>query len=169
MTEESAFLYKLARLLRCSWIAPKPMNDTSRFLSAGASRAVLISVHEDDSATLMEYLSPIIQASPFTVIESNRIMRLLEPDLCLVVLKTDVEEFKESALKMLARADALLIVDCGGPPPAWRESLGPALERIAQFTTRDPEQIPQGLIDLVKARIGITQGARESSRTLLSP
>jgi len=80
-------------------------------------------------------------------------MQFLQPDFCLVVLKTDIGEFKDSAREMLAKADAALIVDCGGSAPAWKGSLHGTLGRVAQFTTGDPRQIPRELIDLVKSRI----------------
>ena len=153
ITEESAFPYKLARLLHCGWIAPKPTSDTSRFLAAGSCRAILASFCEGDLASVMDHLSPIIRASPFIIIESNSIMQFLKPDFCLLVLKNDVPEFKDSARQMLEKADAALIIDCGEPAPAWKESVRDTLGRIAQFKTADPLQIPRGLIDLVKSRI----------------
>jgi len=153
VTEESVFPYKLARLLHCKWIAPKPTNDTLRFLAAGSARAILVSFYDDDLSSAMKYLSPIIRSSPFTIIESNSIMQFLKPDFCLVVLKTDVLEFKGSARQILGKADAALIVDCGEPAPAWKESVHNTLGRVVQFRTADPMQIPRELVDLVKSRI----------------
>jgi hypothetical protein len=159
--EESAFPYRFARWLHCGWVAPKPASDTSRFLAAGSSRAVLVSPREGDLSSAVEQLSPIIRASSFTIIESNSILRFLKPDFCLLVLKTDIEEFKDSAREMLARADAALIVDCGGSPPVWRELFRGEARGIAQFTTRDPHQIPRELVDIIKSRIGKSRSLSE--------
>lgn len=157
ITEESGFLYRLARLLHCGWIAPKPKNDTSRFLAAGSSRAIFVSFFQGGLDSAMDRLSPVIQASPFTIVESNSITRMLQPDFCLVVLKTDVEEFKDSAREMLKKADAALIVDCGKSDPHWMDNLRLNVPGIALFSTPDPLIVPVGLLDMVRKAIRVSR------------
>ncbi len=129
-------------------------SDTSRFLAAGASRSLWVRIGEDNADSILEKLIPIIQAGSFMIIESNYILKFLHPDLYVLVLRRDVEEFKHSAKETLRQADAAVLLNPNSNSPAWNGIAGDAFKNIPIFTATDPQNIPQGLIDFVQSRIG---------------
>jgi hypothetical protein len=50
----------------------------------------------------------IVESSENTIVESNSIMQFWKPDLYIVVLDFQTQDFKESALRYLDRADCLV-------------------------------------------------------------
>ncbi len=127
-------------------------SDTSRFLVAGASRAFWMRVVSGSPEDPLKPLQRLLDSSPFLIIESNWILRYLQPDLCLMVLRYDVGDFKESARQALGRANAIVAVNAGSSPPLWSSIAGIPAE-IPQFSTADPQILPAGLIDFVRLRL----------------
>lgn len=128
-------------------------SDTSRFLAAGASRSLWASIGADDADSVLRKLIAIIQTSPFVIIESNHILQFVHPDLYILALKWDVEEFKYSAKETVRHADALVLLNSDCSPPPWKGFLGEALENLPGFAMGDPQSIPKGLIDFVKSHL----------------
>jgi hypothetical protein len=126
-------------------------SDTSRFLAAGASRSLWLRIADDRSDTAQQLL-PILQSCPFVLLESNRIMRLIRPDLFIMVLRFDTVDFKDSARTCLRQADAVVAVNPDSASPPW-EGVSEALSKIPQFVTADPRVMPAGLIDFVRSRL----------------
>jgi molybdopterin-guanine dinucleotide biosynthesis protein len=82
--------------------------DTSRFLEAGARRAIWVETKEGRLAdALVTLASELAQADP-TVIESNAIVEFWRPDLFLMVLDSQKLDFKQSAREALDHADAFV-------------------------------------------------------------
>ncbi len=127
-------------------------SDSSRYLCAGASKSLWVRATEENYGAAVQQLLPIIQSDPFLIIESNRILDFIEPDLCIMVLKYDVEDFKDSARKMIAKADAAVAVNGDSLSPSW-EGISEALARIPIFTTPDPQALPKELINFVSLRL----------------
>ncbi len=128
-------------------------SDTSRFLAAGASRSLWVRVRENGLEAAMKKLQPILESSPFLIIESNSILRYIQPDIYVLVLRYDVEEFKDSARDTLGRAHALVAVNYNSASPAWKGVPPEALAGIPLFSTEDPARIPAGLLDLVRSHL----------------
>jgi hypothetical protein len=126
-------------------------SDTSRFLAAGASRSLWTRIQDDRSATAQQLL-PILQSCPFVLLESNRVLRLIRPDLFIMVLRFDTMDFKDSARACLRQADAVVAVNPDLAPPPW-EGISDTLSKIPQFITADPQVMPPGLIDFVQSRL----------------
>jgi hypothetical protein len=126
-------------------------SDTSRFLAAGASRSLWMRIKDDRSDTAQQLL-PILQSCPFVLLESNRILRLIRPDLFIMVLRFDTMDFKDSARTCLHQADAVVAVNPDLAPPPW-EGISETLSKIPQFITADPQVMPAGLIDFVQSRL----------------
>jgi hypothetical protein len=126
-------------------------SDTSRFLAAGASRSLWmwIDAHRSDTA---RQLLPILQSCPFVLLESNQILRLIRPDIFIMVLRFDTMDFKDSARACLRQADAVVAVNPDLAPPPW-EGIPDVLSKIPQFITPDPRVMPAGLIDFVQSRL----------------
>ncbi|MGH9521102.1 MAG: hypothetical protein ACRD3E_01070 [Terriglobales bacterium] len=84
-------------------------SDTSRFLLAGARKALWVRTQQGRLAEAMPAVRKRLHGN--VIIESNSIMKFLRPDLYLTVLDPAVADFKRSALDFLDRADAVLLHD----------------------------------------------------------
>ena len=127
-------------------------SDTSRYLAAGASRSLWMQIEDNPSQNAMRQLLPILRSSSFVMIESNQIVRLIQPDLFIMVLRYDIEEFKASARSALRQANAVVAVNPDFSPPPW-EGISEILSGIPQFVTSDPQMIPAGFVDFVRLRL----------------
>jgi hypothetical protein len=83
--------------------------DTSRFLSAGAKQVFWVRTRQGELAEAMPRVRKLISGAENTIIESNSILRFLQPDLSLAVLDPTIADFKPSALRYLDRTDALIL------------------------------------------------------------
>jgi hypothetical protein len=83
-------------------------SDTSRFLSAGAHRALWLRVRHGQLGEAFPLLQRAWSGDDWVMIESNSIMDFIKPSLYLVVLDGSQGDFKPSAHKFLGRADALI-------------------------------------------------------------
>ncbi|HEX8815054.1 MAG TPA: hypothetical protein VF753_06100 [Terriglobales bacterium] len=84
-------------------------SDTSRFLAAGAERAYLVVAEPDQMDEAMAAIRKVLADSKYAIVESNSIMRFLQPDLYLPVIDPTVEDFKASAKRFFDRADAVIM------------------------------------------------------------
>lgn len=86
-------------------------NDTARYLAAGAQRALMVTAEQEKFAQIVGRFLQTFQEEqprPNLIIESNRILRLLRPDLCLGVDGGSETERKPSFGIVMERADALV-------------------------------------------------------------
>ena len=109
-------------------------------------------IEDDRSDIAQQILLPIVQSSPFVLLESNRILRLIRPDLFIMVLRFDTRDFKDSARVWLPQANAVVAVNPDSVPPPW-EGISETLSKIPGFITADPRVMPAGLIDFVRCRL----------------
>lgn len=136
-------------------------SDTSRFIAAGARRALWLRTKQGRLAEAMPLVrkeleslrsAPEARVSPScAIIESNSLLGFLRPRLYLVVLDPTVEDFKESAARYLDRADAFVLraevaTDWGHLPPRMRKERPVFLQRLG-------EPLPAPLLDLVRERL----------------
>lgn len=130
-------------------------SDTSRFLLAGAARALWVRTEQGRLAEAMPALRQRVQRSPHLIVESNSVLKFLRPDLYLTVLDPATEDFKTSAQEFLDRASAVILHDdskCG--ESAWRSvSLGPVADRPIFRITPPPYVTPE-IIAFVRTHIG---------------
>ena len=131
----------------------KGESDSSRYLAAGASRSFWIRVKKEQAENAVRQILPILQFSPFVIVESNCILQYIQPDLYIMVLRSDVEDFKESARATIGKASAVVLVNCHSSPPAWESLVRKKTAGMPTFTTPDPAILPPGLIDLVRSKI----------------
>ena len=57
----------------------------------------------------MPFIRQLFVESENTIIESNGILRFLEPDVCAMVVDGAVPDFKPTALEFIGRADFLVV------------------------------------------------------------
>src|SRR5580658_1562052 len=85
-----------------------PSTDSGRFLAAGAVRAFLLQSASGELYAAMGVVRRAIAERENVIIESNSILRFLQPDVCAMVLDGSVADFKPSSLEFLDRADFLV-------------------------------------------------------------
>ena len=88
---------------------PTTGTDTSRFLAAGAKHVFWVRTRQGELAEAMPRVRKLIAESENTILESNSVLRFLQPDLSLTVLDPTIPDFKPSALRYLDRVDALIV------------------------------------------------------------
>jgi hypothetical protein len=84
-------------------------SDTSRFLVAGAKRALWVRTRQGRLGEAMPDIERKIAGAENVIMESNSVIRFLNPDLYLTVLDPEIEDFKDSAREFLGRADAVIL------------------------------------------------------------
>jgi hypothetical protein len=133
--------------------SPGNNSDSARYLAAGAARSFWIRVPEKRFDEAMPEIRAVLRSNPFAIIESNGILRYMRPDLCLMVLRNEVPDFKESAGETLRQADGVVVVGQGPASPDWKNKVDQSLAEVPVFITLDPQILPEGLADFVRARL----------------
>ena len=87
--------------------------DTSRYLAAGARRALWVRVRPGALTMAVPALRQAIARDAYVIVESNSILRFYQPNVYLTLLDPAQRDFKLSAQEFLPRADACLILEPG--------------------------------------------------------
>jgi hypothetical protein len=156
-------------------------SDSSRFVVAGAKRSFWVRTEQGRLAEAMPTLTRRLTESENAILESNSILKFIEPDLYVTVLDPDVEDFKASALAALGRADALIVHSPSAPadwpgrpspdghiPPHEAGHNGnsrwqmPALDRPV-FRVNPPQYVTEEIVDFVKAKLRLIPASQRMS------
>ncbi len=130
-------------------------SDTSRFLIAGAERALWVRTEQGRLAEAMPALRKRLEAADNVMVESNSVLKFMKPDLYLTVLDPSTEDFKNSAREFLDRAGAVILHEAAGT--AWNGvSLKPVAERPV-FRITPPYYVTAEMVEFVR---GVVAGAR---------
>jgi molybdopterin-guanine dinucleotide biosynthesis protein len=132
--------------------------DTARFLAAGAARSIWVRTRQGQLAAAMPRIRQLLASAENAVIESNSVLRFLQPDLSLSVLDPAVSDFKPSALRYLDRVDALIVPQGRWPEgalcaPAWQGVSLRLLEGRRRFGFQPPVYCSPELVAFIQARI----------------
>lgn len=132
--------------------------DSSRFLAAGAARSLWVRTRIGSLGEAMPRIREELAKSDNAILESNSILDFLEPDLYLTVLDREIADFKDSARRLLARADAVLWSSRGGPAPAAEL---PSLFNTGrpQFAVHPPDYMSEEVVAFVRSRVAATASA----------
>ena len=87
---------------------PSPLTQTGRYLEAGACRAFLCRTPDARLAGTAAFLLGLLAKGTSVIVESNRIVRLVRPEVLLFVVSPSVADWKASSEPCLTRADALV-------------------------------------------------------------
>jgi hypothetical protein len=140
-----------------------PESDTSRFLVAGALRALWVRTEQGRLAEAMPALRQRLDRSRNVIVESNSVLKFLRPDLYLTVLNPRTEDFKTSAREFLDRASAVILHDgsrSGGA--AWHGvSLKPVGERPV-FRINPPPYVTAEIVEFVRSSVALARTADSS-------
>ncbi len=129
---------------------PRGQADTSRFLAAGAERALWLRFEEPHFAAAYGSLRETLEGAGHVIIESNQALEFVNPAAYIMVLDSSKTDFKPSAQRFLHRADALVLVGSTLRADAWR-GIDPRLfERKPLFRApalgeASPESVCPGL------------------------
>jgi hypothetical protein len=133
-------------------------SDTSRFLVAGAPRALWVRTEQGRLAEAMPELRRRLDAAPNAILESNSVLKFLRPDLYLTVLDPATADFKNSAREFLDRADAVILHQ--QKVPAWEAvSLKPVKDRPV-FHITPPAYVSPEIVDFVRAKLLLVPSSR---------
>lgn len=126
-------------------------SDTSRFLVAGATRALWVRTEQGRLAEAMPALRHRIEGVRNVIVESNSVLKFLRPDLYLTVLDPATADFKNSAREFLDQASAVILHGgMSGESAAWQGvSLKPVAERPIFRITPPPYVTPE-IVEFVR-------------------
>jgi hypothetical protein len=130
-------------------------SDTSRFLVAGAVRALWVRTEQGRLADAIPTIRRKLAESENVILESNSILKFVRPDLYLTVLDPATADFKRSAQEFLDQADAVILhapkADSG--KTAWTGiSLKPVASRPI-FEIHPPEYVTPEIIEFVRNKV----------------
>lgn len=133
-------------------------SDTSRFLVAGAARALWVRTEQGRLAEAMPELRRRLAAAQNVIIESNSVLKFLRPDLYLTVLDPATADFKNSAREFLDQADAVILHNTN--ESAWQSvSLKPVANRPT-FTITPPPYVTNEIAGFVRTSLTALQPRR---------
>lgn len=127
-------------------------SDTSRFLVAGAARALWVRTEQGRLAEVMPTLRQRLEGAGNVIVESNSVLKFLRPDLYLTVLDPSTADFKNSAREFLDRADAVILHKTPRES-AWQDvSLKPVAARPL-FRITPPDYVTREIVDFVRSKL----------------
>jgi molybdopterin-guanine dinucleotide biosynthesis protein len=148
---------------------PTTGTDTSRYLAAGAARAFWVRTRQGQLTEAMPRIRQLLAAAENAMVESNSVLRFLQPDLSLSVLDPSVADFKPSALRYLDRADALILPAGAELSQGWEGVSAQLLARQRRFAFDPPTYCTPELIDFVAARVAAAQLIVEPAHSSSKP
>lgn len=143
-------------------------SDTSRLLSAGAKEVYWARTRVGQLQHAMPALRDTIARREFVIMESNSILRFLQPDVYLSLLRFDVGDFKLSSRIYLKRADAYIVVGPTPPQPSWVGVQTSLLNEKPLFHVNPPSYCSSEVLQFVWDRLGLSVGHTEGKNGSLS-
>lgn len=128
-------------------------SDTSRFLLAGAERALWVRTKQGFLAEAMPALRQRIAGAQNVILESNSVMKFLRPDLYLTVLDPNTPDFKDSAREFLDLADAVLLHQPSASSPQWERVPLKLVRQKPAFSAAPPQYVSDPLVAWVRQRL----------------
>lgn len=135
-------------------------SDTSRFLAAGAAESYWVRTPQGRLGEAMPEIREMIAGRPYVLMESNSVLRFLQPDLYVVVLDWDTADFKATARDHLDRADAFVLLEPRRSRPAWERVPLPLIDRRAVYRVRPPHYFPEELVPVLRSKLAEAPAAR---------
>jgi molybdopterin-guanine dinucleotide biosynthesis protein len=127
--------------------------DSSRYLAAGAERSFWVRTRQGQLSEAMPRVRALLADSENAIVESNSVLRFLQPDVLLSVLDPAVEDFKASALRYLDRVDALVVPAGAAFVEGWGGISRRTIERKPRFEFVAPEYCTAELAAFVEERL----------------
>ncbi len=119
--------------------------DTARYLAAGAEHSFWVRTRQGQLSQAMPRVRALLaeahHAGSDVMIESNSVLRFLQPDISLSVLDPARNDFKASALRYLDRVDALIVPAGAEFGEGWSGVSGPPASALARWGDVSPRII----------------------------
>ena len=128
--------------------------DSGRFLAAGARRSFWLRTPAGELLRAAATIRKILAQSGNVIMESNSVLELVQPDVCLMLLDFSCQDFKASSLRYLDRADAFLVIDRGINVPLWADISRGLWDGKPQFPVKPPRYVTTAVSEFVKSRLG---------------
>jgi molybdopterin-guanine dinucleotide biosynthesis protein len=129
-------------------------SDTSRFLAAGAARALWVRSKQGRLEEAMPAFQQRISGDANVIIESNSVMGFLQPDVYLTVLDFAIEDFKDSARRYLDLASGVVLHRPNGrQEPAWPGIPACRIAGKPVFHIQPPGYLTAEIVDFVRQKI----------------
>lgn len=132
---------------------PAGGTDSSRFLAAGARRSFWVRTAAGQLGYAVPALHGIFDRSQHTIVESNSILQFFKPGLYFAVLDFASEDFKQSSLHYLDRADALVVIERDVEQPLWSGVARRLWESKPRFPVRPPQFVTDAMAAFVRGRV----------------
>jgi hypothetical protein len=126
-------------------------SDTSRFLLAGARRALWVRTEQGRLDEAMPALRQKLAGARNAILESNSVLKFLQPDLYLTVLDPATSDFKNSAREFLDRASAVILH--GGNGSAWQGVSMEAAGQCPVFRISPPPYVTPEIVEFVRGKL----------------
>lgn len=127
--------------------------DTGRYLAAGATEAYWLRATDAEMDCAAAFVRILEADKRALIIESNRIVERIRPDLYTMALNYDVDDFKDSAQRSFARADVYLRVRSDLRRPRWHNVDVERLSRLPVYEVIPPDYTPSGFLMDLRARL----------------
>jgi hypothetical protein len=125
-------------------------SDSSRYLAAGAQRAFWVRIRHERTAEAMPSLLQHLKTPEDLILESNRALEFLNPQVSLMVVDYDSPEVKPSAQELLHRVHAIVARETAQPPPPW---IANSLRGRPIFSMQPPRYVNDELVEFVRQRL----------------
>jgi hypothetical protein len=143
---------------------PASGTDTSRYLAAGAEHSFWVRTRQGQLAEAMPRVRQLLAAATGDVIlESNSVLRFLQPDLSISVLDPSIADFKPSAVRYLDRVDALVVPAGAVVTTGWQGVSQQILAGKRRFEFQPPQYCSSELADFVEQRLNALDAAARYS------
>ena len=126
--------------------------DSGRFLAAGAARSFWLRAPSGELARAAATLHKILDTSENTIVESNSVLELVQPDLFLMLLDFSCQDFKPSSMRFLDRADAFVVIDRGINAPLWADVARGLWDAKPQFLVKPPRYVTKAVAEFVNSK-----------------
>ena len=127
--------------------------DSSRYLAAGAQRSYWVRTAAGQLGHAVPALRAVFDTSRHTIVESNSVMQFFKPDLYLAVMDFTLDDFKQTSLTYLDRADALVVIDGGIQLACWDGVARRLWESKQRFHVKPPQYVTEAMATLVRGRV----------------
>ena len=143
--------------------------DSSRYLAAGAARSFWVRTRQGQLSEAMPRVRALLAEAENAIVESNSVLRFLQPDISLSVLDPAVSDFKPSALRYLDRVDALIVPKDAVFAESWDGVSLRMIEAKRWFEFVAPEYCSAELAAFVTERLGEPRVRKQDSSMSLQP
>ena len=124
--------------------------DSSRFLLAGAKHSLWVRTAQGQLEKAMPAIQRRLDGAQNAILESNSILKFIQPDVYISVLDPGTQDFKSSAQQYLERADAVVLHRGEARESIWA---GISIPDRPVFMIDPPEYVSSEVVEFVVRRL----------------